>query len=327
MNDFLEKSRDLYFSQPDEYAHFLDVFETIRQMAVAKNYYYTDLFNIEEILSLLEMQENLGSDHPKRLFLRYISDVISFYTPRIDRADLKPNNWGLQLFGSNTPWNLYGYFVGSILGLRFSRRQDLLPVEVGRLALPINYSVVTLNYDLVLESVCNYINRQYRCTSSVDFVRTPADLDYNKEPLILAKLHGSIDSGDIVPPTWNKGLGQPGVISSWRLAYRALSKANYVRIIGYSLPSSDLYIKYLLRSAAIEAPHLKRIDVLCYDPDGSVKNRYDDFISFANCRFVSGRTEHYLQANFDRSGQTSPKSDVVMDKLEVAHKDFFDRLA
>ena len=53
MNDVLVKSRDLYFSNREMYPHFDEVFQMIAQLSVTKNYFETDLFNIEEILSIL----------------------------------------------------------------------------------------------------------------------------------------------------------------------------------------------------------------------------------------------------------------------------------
>jgi hypothetical protein len=53
MSNFLEKSKDMYFETPDRYKYFSDVFNQIRDFSVVKNYYNSDLFNIEEILSIL----------------------------------------------------------------------------------------------------------------------------------------------------------------------------------------------------------------------------------------------------------------------------------
>ena len=59
MNNFLVKSKDLYFKDKSKYAYFDEVFNLIDEMSVSKNYYNTDLLNIEEILSILEMQSFL----------------------------------------------------------------------------------------------------------------------------------------------------------------------------------------------------------------------------------------------------------------------------
>ena len=66
MQDFLAKSKDLYFSDPRRYRHFQRVFELVRNLSITKNYFDADLFNIEEILSILEMQVFVDKWGPNR---------------------------------------------------------------------------------------------------------------------------------------------------------------------------------------------------------------------------------------------------------------------
>lgn len=74
-----------------------------------------------------------------------------------------------------------------------------------------------------------------------------------------------------------------------------------MRILGYSLPESDSYIKYLLRAAIVASPyqHLKTIDVLCRDSDGTTRKRYDAFIRFPGYRFKAATVEEYLELWLD----------------------------
>jgi hypothetical protein len=139
---------------------------------------------------------------------------------------------------------------------------------------------------------------------------------------ILAKLHGSVEEGDIIPPTWNKNL-HPNIMHTWNNAYQALSEANHIRIIGYSLPVTDSYLKYLFKSAVVKSKHLKRIDVLCLDPDGSVKSRYDDFIRFHNYRFKASSVEEYLDLLHGYTEKKNSSEPVSCVQLENAHNDFF----
>ena len=94
MRDFVMKSKDMLASHPKEFGHFEKIFALIKDMNAAKSYYSADLFNIEEILSILEMSERVGGRSTKR-FIKYIVDVISFYTPpppEIDPSRLL-GNW------------------------------------------------------------------------------------------------------------------------------------------------------------------------------------------------------------------------------------------
>ena len=184
----------------------------------------------------------------------------------------------------------------------------------------VRYAVVTLNYDLVLERAAEYINQGFQ--TNLNFSRTREEA--SDGATYLAKLHGSTGPGDeIVPPTWNKTLSHRGVVPTWQLAYTLLAEAHYIRVLGYSLPISDSYVRYLLRAAVIDSrhQHLKNLDVVCCDPDGSVKARYDEFVRFHKFRFMSSRTEDYLQ-EYVGQHEHWPKR-IAGDKLEEAHERFF----
>ena len=72
-------------------------------MSIIKNYYQANLFNIEDILSVLEMGEYLEGKPLKDVFLKYITDVIAYYTPELrpHGAGAIPGNWDAWLFGES----------------------------------------------------------------------------------------------------------------------------------------------------------------------------------------------------------------------------------
>lgn len=339
MSNFLEKSKDMYWSNRDAYPHFADVFDMIHDMSFVKNYYRTDLTNIEEILSIIEMREQVtGEEREESEFIEYLVDVIEHFTtePKV------PSGLGvMQSFGGEQ-WEKYSCFVASLLQLSLSMER----LEIGNNLLgrsPItspstHYSVVTLNYDRVLELAADHIEANFSDRGLRGFDGFVRSHDQMSTGVPLAKIHGSVeDHADhsIIPPTWNKGLSKDDdrkqkIVDAWRIAYDVLRKANHIRIIGYSLPVSDSYVKYLLRSAVIEASHLKRIDVLCLDnsPDQRLEKRYAEFIDWPNFRFHSGNVLDYLELNFNMSKSTREPSgeerwSFRFDRLEEAHKDFF----
>ena len=79
VSNFLGKSRDLYFRNKVKYEYFLKVFKMIDDLHKIKNYYDADFFNIEEILSVLEMRNLLSEKYSKDLFRNFIADVIEFW--------------------------------------------------------------------------------------------------------------------------------------------------------------------------------------------------------------------------------------------------------
>lgn len=329
MSNFLEKSKDLFARDSDRYKNFVNVFTTINQMSIAKNYYNADLFNIEEILSILEMSEQLGGESKSSSFVEYIIDVIKHYTPEI-KLDDYPTSWQSNVFGGQKQdriLNYYGYFVGSLLRLNLSEnsRRDFFTNALGDRLSPARYSVITLNYDLVLENCFSHLEHWFHA-QGFGFSQ---DIEESEEQFLknthLAKLHGCVSTGQIVPPTWNKGLTEM-IKPAWQLAYKLLTEANHIRIIGYSLPIADSYIKYLLKAAIIDCDHLKSIDILCLDDSiKTVEDRYNEFISFPNCRFKNESVIEYLKINHaECQNLSSGTANLQMKGLEIAHKKCFD---
>jgi hypothetical protein len=267
INNFLMKAKDMYAADSKRYSHFSEVFKRIDRMHVAKSYYRTDLFNIEEILSILEMTERVtGSD--LREFIRFIKEVIEHFTPLVPPINFQYGNWWSAPFKDASTWSGYFTFVGHLLRFRCRPMEETaygkkhIELQSSPLDKPqVKYNIISLNYDLVLEMmasllVCGKLSPNARSFNTT-FERPLADGDVG-----LAKLHGSVDSNNIIAPTWNKGIFS-GMVNIWNAALEMLRNANHIRIIGYSLPESDAYIKYLLKAAVINSPHLKKIDVVC----------------------------------------------------------------
>lgn len=335
MSNFLFKSKDMFYDKPETYPHFKEVFNSIEKLSISKNYYSSDLFNIEEILSLTEMIDFVDGKKLSKAFTQYISDVISFYTPEMKpyKGGEMPGNWQDFIFGDGHIMNKYGYFVGNLLRLNFIQRQKAtaLPGADSRefVAAVDNtattrYAVLTLNYDLVLENVSAFVNKNFVVEGDVTFQK--GEYDPKWERCQIAKLHGCLDGGVIVPPTWAKGT-HPQVVPAWKTAYQVLRDSNHIRFIGYSLPVSDSYIKYLLKSAVVDCKHLKSLDVICLDPGGSVRSRFDDFLEFNYYRFkeatISDYIENLVKTTRDmRRNNFDNNSPITMDSLEKVHASF-----
>lgn len=326
MANFLLRSKDLYFEDPIRYRHFENVFKTIQKLSVTKNYYDSDLFNIEEILSIIEMQAFLEGRKLKKAIIDYIIDVVEHYTPAFKpySGDL-PSNWYKFMFGGNRTAEIYGCFVATILGLKFEEKKErprkLLASKIdGR---NIHYSLISLNYDLLFENCATFINENYICGSIFGFNTDSEVEDWSIPPLL--KLHGSADSRIIVPPTWKKGT-QPKIENTWKKAYQVLEQTNHIRFLGYSLPDSDSYVSYLLKSAVVNSPHLKSIDVISLDKSGDVKRRYDKFTLYNNYRFKGGDIVNYLsqlRESYDKeSAERRMNSPKLFDRLERKHEEF-----
>lgn len=321
MSNFIEMSKDLYASDKIRFEHFGRVFNNIREkLAYITLFYKSNLDNIEEVLSILEMERLAGKVAKEETedYINYIIDVIQQFTPPVtgfrgfeqtakgryktttpERTyahilrssmfdnEVSSNYAGFVLSLFNAEINASG--IGDKKGDQYNEFEISCSVKENPTSI---HSVITLNYDLVLENYANFIS-QNTLGRELNFIRPNGKV---KEDIpCLAKLHGSTDTKVIVPPTWNKTVTSK-IEKEWEMAYQLLSSANYIYIIGYSLPDSDAYVKYLLKSSILNSENLKRIDVLCLDHDGTVKQRYDSFITLSNSkyRFSTGDVKRYL---------------------------------
>ncbi len=108
-----------------------------------------------------------------------------------------------------------------------------------------------------------------------DFYMQPSSQIYNK-PCPECR-NGKLEPF-IVPPTWNKGgYGKP-LEQVWKSAFDEIKEAHRLIIIGYSLPETDSYFKYLLAIALSENESLRNIIVV--DPAGdAIEQRYSTFLT------------------------------------------------
>ncbi len=327
MNDFYAKSVEIYESNPQKYAHFDDVFKYYNEMSASSNYYSTRLANIEDLLSMLQMGRDLEIFSRKENVTKYIADVIRYCTPSNNSIHSPTSVYELT-FGDSI-WQPYGAFVAGMLhvlltGFSPSNDGSRTYVFQDQDDSTTEYSVVTLNYDLVLEDICGFMIR--RLGTPVAFLEDKTERPMRSKNAYLAKLHGSIISpDDMIPPIWNKSIATAKIRASWKFAHDRLSDATQIRIIGYSLPITDSYVKYLLRTAIKARSKLKQIDVVCRDADGTVKGRYDEFIR-GNYRFKNSTVQKYLSGLLPDPYRVDLRwpDYLSFDKLEQVHSQFFE---
>jgi len=239
MDNFYSKSKDMYFNDPDKYGYFKGVIKKIDELSKIKNYYKTDLFNIEEILSILEMERYVSKRKTQKEIVNYIKAVIEYYTPKIKDsinlvADL-PRNWTDHLFGPK-PWSYFGAFFSCIHNFKYIYMGELSRqsiIRVRNTKINTEYSIITLNYDAIPEDFCKFINNSFRKTNSEDIIsfntsKMP-EKGSNFVESSLSKLHGCVTK-DIIPPTWNK-IASKEIIVAWKIAYKLLSEVNHIRIL------------------------------------------------------------------------------------------------
>lgn len=83
----------------------------------------------------------------------------------------------------------------------------------------------------------------------------------------------------IVPPTWNKTQHHHEISSVWQHAARHLSEAENIFVIGYSLPASDEFFRYLYSLGTVGDALLRRFWVFDPDATGTIEGRYKELLS------------------------------------------------
>ena len=313
ISNFMFKARDQHSSSPETFTHFKDVFHYIDSLSKTKNFINVDLFNIEEIFSISDIHGLLGQDR-KELLEKFIKDVIKYHTPNFSCNDRFSLGQSIEtLFSANEVNRYYVSFVAALLFIIFRYKDTAIPPNEYSIfaetspEMEVDYKVITLNYDTIIEDIITFLKNNFGASCD----------------LPIAKLHGSVDT-TIVPPTWNKKL-IGDIEKSWREAAEWLSKATEIRILGYSLPSTDIYIKHLLATALVESENLQFINVVCRDSDGSVKQRYDELFCFPKYYFYNEDVLIYLR-HFSGRGSSSPPFQTNLFDPEERHNLFLSQV-
>jgi hypothetical protein len=79
----------------------------------------------------------------------------------------------------------------------------------------------------------------------------------------------------IGPPVWNKTHYHQALATVWRRAAQDLSEAQNIFVIGYSLPESDQFFRYLYALGTVGSTRLRRVWVFDPDASGLVASRYE----------------------------------------------------
>lgn len=302
MNQFLDTARELLGSgvAAPWKRSFQAVFEAIGYLQRAHSKADLDLFNLEAVFSAFHMSKTLGlrQFQDKDLaseFKRVIHYVIS------SKAD--------HIHNIHQPY------------IKFAK-------IVRHLAQNNRLSIITFNYDLVFDFVLRKNGTFYSYGEPVDHVARKVQLlklhgSLNwcwcpecgeiKRSLLpkpykvsefAAQRFVPLDLGTcnkctnhfepfIVPPTYDKAEHHNTLQGIWQAAAASLSEAEDLYVIGYSLPDSDLFFRYLFALGTIGAAPFRRIWV--FDPDPAVKERFRELLGPGAVRRFSFRNIQFHQ--------------------------------
>lgn len=300
MSDFLDISQELLLSRQveDKEEEFKCVFEAIGGLQRVHSKAQIDLYNIESIFTALELgkviktfpgltQENIDKaiNSLKALIVKTLEERIEF---RLDRGrTYAPRSYakfaelidGIQSRNPNP-------FTCSVITFNYDIALDFALVRKG---LDPNYCL-TPGYGggfplLKLHGSVNWAskgaggNKRILPVDLVEIARYvqpfPDDEPSVAKLRLGSDIRGSSRDQDvdpqpvIVPPSWNKADYHRDLTEVWSSAAKHLSEADYIFVMGYSLPETDSFFRHLYALGSESAKPLKKIGVFDPLPEGA----------------------------------------------------------
>jgi NAD-dependent SIR2 family protein deacetylase len=320
-----------------EYLQFKRVFEFRREMAVAREKITIDLDNIEDLFGLVEMSQRLGGasketrDNTVYLIAKTLElttrgakrSVVSWESPKGHEQLLKQFEYREGACSAD----VYHLFAGMLGGLLDEPSERMNRTN----------TVITFNYDLVVDDALHWAGFAPDYALDPDIVQFPAEWKFDRTIPVL-KLHGSTNWGVcsscsavvvlppllatspaqflkdkckgcgteggfrplLVPPSWDKTDYKEFMGPVWKRAVDEIASATRICIIGYSMPTTDAFFKYLITLALARNPGLYSLTVvdLSHEPECALLKRYGEMLVpiFKQRRFhfFSGGTEMFL---------------------------------
>jgi hypothetical protein len=314
MSTFLDRARDLLAAGTvaDRTDEFQTVFKALVRLRDVFYKSGLDLDNIESVFAAFEMAQTIGkfADYSEKeiadltrsirvLIVRTLDESIKYTADKSGGTPAPPVGYDAFVnlvkamrrpSGSNSTCSLltfnydialdYALTHGGIpydYGLEPPTGKDILRVlklhgslNWGKCPKCGKISASRLSMDMVLKRAkehgreCGFGTREFTLPAAQEIAKTNCvncSCLLSEEPVI-------------VPPTWNKTEGHSQLTNVWRQAAIELGQAENIICMGYSLPESDLFFRYLFALGTVGEAHLRRFWVFDPDPQGVVEERY-----------------------------------------------------
>jgi NAD-dependent SIR2 family protein deacetylase len=292
MQNFLTQARELRYSQglAEKLKPIFDrVFEYQGDLLRTKAYLSSDLDNVENLFSMLDMDWQIHSvevDKSRSEKLRIIRE------------------------------SLFALVIETLRGVQQSHRFVEYYQIIKFLATAAESSFITFNYDMAVEAALEQFDRTGRPDFAVDYGVNPSRLNTSANKRTVLKLHGSLNwvyctackrfsmpknpllpdelesnrhllhdeksclelkkfINVIIPPTWNKTNYLDEITKVWYAAVSEISQATHLFIIGYSFPRTDVFFDQMLGLALRDSKNLKKVVVL--NPSAETKTVISGF--------------------------------------------------
>lgn len=307
MNNFLDIAEDLLRKGTfDEDAEKIElVFDLISELQIVHSKAQLDLNNIESLYGVIEMGIILGrltsksSDAAK--YKEALTTLISrtLVKSMLFPIVVKPGIQDTPMFRSSESYGqfaellinekagggsvlTFNYDLGLELALAFYNKKvnyrlndddsgfNLLKLH-GSINWYTNSQAKEIKF-LSLEDARKFIQKEFYNGEYKENERYPFDINRYLNIDIANK--GQDLETVIIPPTWNKTEYQGQLTRVWEAAADHLSNAQNIYILGYSLPESDSFFRYLFALGTISKNRIRNIIVYNPEDSGETEDRF-----------------------------------------------------
>jgi hypothetical protein len=315
MNNFIDKAEDLLSDglnnrfDRETRKQFGKVFELLADLQQVHSKARMDLNNIENVFGAIEMAQiikRLGSIPPEEI-ATYREAIVSLIIETIEQSMIF-NHENTQIYAPDSYTNLMSFISGgdfknntSIITFNYDIGIDTAISRAGyRVQYGFEGNQNKLN-DFNLYKLHGSINWAISKNDDKIYPYYPnwylTDLTVTNDPkkkgscrLPISKYFSKINSHNpdlillkneslIVPPTWNKNSYQGTISTIWEKAAEKLSAAKRIYVIGYSLPESDSFFRYLFALGTLGSTRIRNVIVINPEPPGgNVDKRFQSLI-------------------------------------------------
>lgn len=308
MSDFFDRAQDLLRMKTkgviEAEKEFEDVFTAISELQRVHAKSYLDLNNIEIVFGAIEMSillKKLGNRDEQSIIKLRDSLITLIYKTLEYSIPFPVRN---KQISPPKPYDKFATILEA--AEKHQPHQD-----------PHQFSFITFNYDLCLDFLLNYSGRNFDyCLEtkrkvnacpllklhgsinwglaednqivpynihevSFSFLHDVKEVFYNLGTNLNFKKHNKKPiSGPpvIVPPTWNKNSYHGQLSNVWTMAANEFSEAENIFVIGYSLPETDSFFRYLYALGTESPTRLRNFIVINKENTGLVENRFRQLI-------------------------------------------------
>lgn len=309
MNNFLDASREAYRHGTAD--AFEAVQRGIGSLQQVHSKARLDIHNIESVFAAFEMAKTLNRlpEYDEQDIGRLIAETRKLIYQTLDATIRFPIDPEDQKIHAAIP---YGDFYNLVITIKHSAERSValltfnydICLDQAFMELPIDYGLLEKNGGTALLKLhgslnwvyCEYCNTIICCPAEefVDACRARTHWELKRPHDKVGMRVGSLASeflanhcrhthpGEssagltpfIVPPVWNKTEYHRQITPVWERAAAELRDAEDILVIGYSLPETDMFFRYMFALGTAGGNPLRRIAVFDPDVTGVVKERF-----------------------------------------------------